>query len=115
MRCVFEAIAVGSTMTSETRRLNVAGVPSVTRYASGLKHTNPRGWQVSRMTNILHEQGYARGVFTLQSRFGTVEIHTESLVASETWRQAVARLEYNRVLAIKDAKRFYPLLGLIKC
>lgn len=96
-RQLFERIAAGSTATAEVRRLIDAGVPSIKRYPNGRALARPR-WTVSRVSKIINQDGYWRGAFVVESRYGPVEVPAPPLVTRELWGRAVARLEQNRAL-----------------
>lgn len=115
VRQVVERIAAGSTLVAEARRLTLAGVPAVMRYANGHERVNPRGWQQSRLGDMLRNEGYVSGAFMVQSRNGPVRVEAPPLISPALWQQARARLALNKALATRADARPYLLRGLIRC
>jgi site-specific DNA recombinase len=143
-RSIFTRIASGSSATSESLRLNLAGVPCSRRYAPNKKNriptptpdTRPRSvrqatriirstegtevvgsglWGDSRILGMIHSPLYYTGVHVLKSRSGIVERPATPLVSAEVWQRANDQLTLNKKRAKRNAQHFYPLRGLIMC
>jgi site-specific DNA recombinase len=114
---IFARVADGSTtINAEYQRLNTLGVPREMRYGGekARTHANARGWQFSSLQQLLHNPIYA-GEGVLNSRFGRVTCPAPPLVDVATWEAAQVAMLRNRALATRNAKRDYPLRGLVRC
>jgi site-specific DNA recombinase len=118
---VFERIAAGHSATAEARRLQALGVPCERRYGGkdGKVYAPTGTWRPGRICQMVKNPLY-EGRHLLRSRYGTVERPVErpvpALVSPPLRAAAVAGLERNRKLAIKNTKRDpYLLRGLIGC
>jgi site-specific DNA recombinase len=114
---VFARVARGDgTINSEYQRLNTLGVPREMRYGGekARSRVNANGWQFSSLHQLLHNPIY-KGEGVLDSRFGRVMCPAPVLVDAATWEAAQSAMTRNRTMATRNAKRDYPLRGLIRC
>jgi site-specific DNA recombinase len=114
---IFARVARGeTTINAEYQRLNTLDVPREMRYGGEKSRVrvNARGWQFSSLQQLLHNPIYM-GEGVLNSRFGRVACPAPALVDVATWEAAQSAMLRNRTLAMRNAKRDYPLRGLIRC
>lgn len=113
IRDVFRRIADGATLVSEARRLEALGVPCIKRRPPAPDNVRTRWWPTT-IHKIIRHPVY-RGVYTMASRNGPVEIPVPALVSSDLWAAAGAAMTRNRDLSTTDGTRTYALRGLLRC
>jgi site-specific DNA recombinase len=120
VREIFRRIAFeGGSLNGEATRLTSLGVPRTYRYAVHGKRGDqrikePAAWTPSAIYRIVHNTIY-KGAKVLHSRYGEVDRTAPALVDADTWERAQAAVTKNRKLSKKNAKREYPLRGLLRC
>jgi len=113
VRDLFRRIAAGSTLITESRRLEALGTPSVLRRAGRADVVNRRWWP-TRLHKVIKHPVY-KGEYTLQSRNGPVEMPVPALVDANLWEAAQTAMTRNRDLSRAGNVRDYLLRGIARC
>lgn len=112
---IFSMIAGGSTTTKVADHLNALQIPSA--FAERKWEGVPRmgKWRHNVLLRILHRDWYY-GEHTYRSKKGeTVLVKVPPLVTRDVWETVQRVLTSNERKSTRNAKRSYPLRGLIKC
>jgi site-specific DNA recombinase len=116
VRAIIANIANGSSLYSETTRLNDEGIPAPGwRYGSG-ERKHGASWPSSTVARIIHNHAYS-GVHEVQTANGVIERPCPTIVEPALQRQAEQALVANRHRASARRKntRRYLLSGLVRC
>jgi site-specific DNA recombinase len=118
VRQIIANIAEGSTLYSESKRLNDEGVPSSgRRFKSGGRKHGP-AWSRTTVAALVHQSAYS-GIHRVQvgKEGEIIEREVSPIVEPELQEHAEAALEANKRRASPERKnaRRYLLSGLVRC
>lgn len=110
VRRMFAWCADGASTRAIVARLEAGGAPlpdnaRVPRRAGA-------GWARQTITRIIRNPAYRGEAWSETYQIGVI---VPAIVDDDLWRRANERLERNRLEALRNAKRFYPLRTRIRC
>ena len=111
---LFVRLAAGSTVMAECRRLDALGLPPARRYKDRQLVRQAVQWHPHRLIRLLRNPVYY-GMQETHSRHGVIRQPVPALVAETVWRAVQVQLAENRTLPGPNARRLYPLRGLLHC
>jgi site-specific DNA recombinase len=116
VREIIANIASGSTLYSESKRLNDEGVPSPGWRFKGERH-HGRAWSPSTVGRIVHQSAYSGVHKVRHGNEGFIERPVPPIVEPGLHKRALAELEANlhRASPARVRKHRYLLSGLVRC
>jgi site-specific DNA recombinase len=112
---IFARIAAGSNAVAECKRLEALGVVPGRRYAGGTFIPTPSGrWLPNRIAAMIRNPLY-KGEAEVDWQVGAEVVPVPAVTTPERWAAANRQMDRNRAEARADARRAYPLTGLIRC
>jgi site-specific DNA recombinase len=115
VRQVFERIAAGGTLYSETAHLNNLGVRPPSWRTSGKKRPPAKRWAAPTIRTILRNTTYSGTHRITLSTGEVVEQTVPAIIEPELQLRVLARLEENRRFSGGKKTRAYLLSGLVTC
>ena len=114
---IIEAVAEGSTLYAEAKRLNDLGLPTLGwRYGSGKRRPGSRLWSVTTISGIVHQRAYS-GTHEVKVNGGAdiIEQAVPAIVDAALQKRAQTALTQNKRYPNRKNNRKYLLAGLVKC
>jgi len=119
VREIIERIAAGSTLYSESKRLNDEGVPSPGRRLKRNARKHSLAWSPSTVAFIVHQSAYGYGKHEVKiSEAGgesVISRNVPTIVKRKIQERAQATLAENKRYPNRENDRKYLLRGLIRC
>ena len=119
VREIIERIAAGSTLYSESKRLNDEGVPSPGRRLKRNARKHSLAWLPSTVAFIVHQSAYGYGKHEVKiSEAGgesVISRNVPTIVKRKIQERAQATLAENKRYPNRENDRKYLLRGLIRC
>jgi len=117
VRRIIEAVAEGSTLYAQAKRLNDLGHPTPGwRYGSGKRRPGSRLWSVTTISNIVRQRAYS-GTHEVKINSGAdiIEQAVPAIVDSALQERAQTTLTENKRYPDRKNDRKYLLSGLVTC
>ena len=111
---IFRRIATGGSLLGECQRLNAQGLTVGRRYGGQAAPASPGPWLPSSLAAMIHNPFY-KGERPFKSSKGVIQQTPPPLVSPAVWDAAQEQLKENLSQPKGNARRVYPLRGLIRC
>jgi site-specific DNA recombinase len=119
VREIIERVAAGSTLYSESKRLNDEGVPSPGRRFKSNARKHSLAWSPSTVAFIVHQSAYGYGKhevkITEAGGESVISRNVPTIVKREIQERAQSTLAENKRYPNRKNDRKYLLRGLIRC